>query len=769
MSSTTLTKLTIANLRGAVELFELPFEKGKKLTIIYGENGTGKSTICDALEFLCSGKVGSLENRGLGVTTRYWNSVGKKPADVEVQLESSSATCRATMGKNSVVAHPPEARPRVEVLRRSQILSLLEATPGERYKAISRFIDVSGVETSEQALRQLIKDLNAASNIAATRITENIEAIDSFWTAANCPGPDAMTWARAEAARVFPVVDPELRAIRTLQSAYNRLTAYPARLQESSDAVLAAQDAADKAATEAVATLDAVAADAAELITLLQTARTYLRTHTDSAVCPLCERPEGARDLDSRIALRLSNFAAVQQARDTRERAEARLDRAIQQQDLVNEQLAKDVVAYGAAAAAFAWSSDVPLPTTSPPTTAVELVTWLNATASFPERWNVAEAKRQGQQQFITALRGALDTYDTNLRSQADLSVLLPNVERALIIVEQERQAFTNRTLSIIAAEVGRLYEAVHPGEGLNTISLMLDAARRASLDIATSFGGHTGPPQAYFSQSHLDTLGLCVFIALANLDTPANTILVLDDILASVDEPHVDRLIGMLYEESLKFRHCIITTHYGPWRHKLRWGWLKHNQCQFVELSRWSRTQGISLIRSVPEVERLRAMLNDPAPDQQAICSKAGVVLEAALDFLTQLYECSVPRKPEPRYRLGELLPAVKGKLRKSLKVEIWEADPGGVATHKKDVPLAPLLDELERIMQTRNVVGCHFNELSFALLDSDALYFGQKVLELIEALVDPAAGWPRNGKSGSYWANAGETRRLHPLKQPS
>jgi len=40
---------------------------------------------------------------------------------------------------------------------------------------------------------------------------------------------------------------------------------------------------------------------------------------------------------------------------------------------------------------------------------------------------------------------------------------------------------------------------------------------------------------------------------------------------------------------------------------------------------------------------------------------------------------------------------------------------------------------------------------------------------LALIEALADPAAGWPRNSKSGMYWANAGETRRLHPLRQPS
>ena len=65
--------------------------------------------------------------------------------------------------------------------------------------------------------------------------------------------------------------------------------------------------------------------------------------------------------------------------------------------------------------------------------------------------------------------------------------------------------------------------------------------------------------------------------------------------------------------------------------------------------------------------------------------------------------------------------------------------------------------------------MTGCHFNALSFDLLDSDAMAFGTEVLALADALIDHEAGWPKNGKSGSYWATAGETRRLHPLKKPS
>jgi hypothetical protein len=107
--------------------------------------------------------------------------------------------------------------------------------------------------------------------------------------------------------------------------------------------------------------------------------------------------------------------------------------------------------------------------------------------------------------------------------------------------------------------------------------------------------------------------------------------------------------------------------------------------------------------------------------------------------------------------------------KLRDSLKVEVLSGtDASGVPLYKT-INLAPILEELTRIAQARNVFGAHFNALSFELLEGDAIGFAQQVLLLMDALTDPDAGWPKNSKSGSYWATAGETRRLHPLQQPA
>lgn len=770
MSAPSLAKLIISHLRGSVASFELEFEKGKKLTIIYGENGTGKSTICDALEFLGKGKVGSLDNRGLGKTNEYWTTISKTPADVAVTIETSSGACTARIVKAAVVAHPPEARPRIEVLRRTQILDLVEARPAERFATISRFIDVAGVESAENVLRKLLADLNNSQNLAAAQILANQTTIHQFWETAGKPGSDAFEWARAETSRDPHADAPQLNALRALQAAYARLAEYPQRLADADSALQAAQGTQAHAQQQAEDYLHAVAGDAGEVMDLLHAAQSYFHKHPAPEQCPLCQSADAAAGLAERIGERLQSFATLQQLQSAQRAAETELRRAEDQRELLRDRAAFDAHGFEQARAAFAWPHDMPLPTESAPALIDALAGWLAATADLPEAWNRSEAALQDQRQFLATLKKALETYDENMLGQQELEVLLPKLQKTLVIVEQERKAFVDATLRTIADEVGKMYEEVHPGEGLNKINMELDARRRASLDIATTFAGKGGrPPQAYFSESHLDTLGLCVFLALAKRDDPANTILVLDDVLASVDEPHIDRLINLLYNETKSFRHCVITTHYGPWRHKYKWGWLKNNQCQFVELAAWTSSKGITHIRTMPDIERLRALLEEHAPDPQLVCAKAGVMLEAALDFLTLLYECSVPRKPEPRYTLGELLPAIKPPLRKALRVEMKTGSDEHGNPIYTTAHLEAHLNELQRIAQARNVFGCHFNAISFDLLDTDALLFGRKVLELMEILADPEAGWPRNPKSGSYWSNGGETRRLYPLRQPS
>lgn len=766
MSSSPLRKLTIAHLRGSVKPFALEFEKGKKLTIVYGENATGKTTICDALEFLGTGYVGSLENRGLGKTARYWHSVGKSASDIAVTLETTAGACTGKVTKGEAVVAPAAHRPQVQVLRRATIQGLIDGRPADRYALIDPFIDVSAVAKAETSLRDLIRSLKSNRDTAVAIVAENEATLRQFWEAAEKPDSDPIKWSEQESARDVNQLGEEQQAIAALRTAHQRLVDYPEKADTLAKQLAQARAAAANADKQLDSLVSAAVEGVGELVGILEAAQPYFHKHPDPTHCPLCESAEKVSGLRARVNERIKQHSTIQKAKREKEAQSQAVQSEERRYEDLKKDFARDSKALDAAVTAYKWKGNVQIPKQTCPEELDALRAWLDAHASAAAGWQKAESALQSQSQFVQTLKQALKNYKKNVQEQKDLDKLIPRLESALEITANERRKFTDGVLAAIAANVGTLYEAVHPGEGLNKISLVLDPARRASLDIGATFCGQSdAPPQAYFSQSHLDTLGLCIFLALAGLEKPEEMTLVLDDVLASVDEPHVDRLIEMLYGEVQKFRHCLISTHYKPWKEKHRWGWLKNGQCQFVELTKWTVTDGLTVIGTLPDVERLRKLLADTPPDPQAVCAKAGVILEAALDFLTQLYECRVPRR-RGGYTLGDLLPALDKKLRAALKVEVASA---GTPPSYSVIPLAPILDELTKVAQVRNVMGAHFNALSFALLDSDALGFGKQVLALMDALTDADAGWPQSKKSGSYWSTAGETRRLHPLQQPT
>ena len=57
-----IEKIKIENFRGSSKCFEIAFNKLKPIVLIFGENGTGKSTIVDAIEFVCNQNIGSLQD-----------------------------------------------------------------------------------------------------------------------------------------------------------------------------------------------------------------------------------------------------------------------------------------------------------------------------------------------------------------------------------------------------------------------------------------------------------------------------------------------------------------------------------------------------------------------------------------------------------------------------------------------------------------------------------------------------------------------------------
>lgn len=773
MTAPSLISLAIENLRGSVAPFTLSFEKGKKLTIIYGENGTGKSTISDALDLLGNDKVGSLENRGVGGTTRtYWPSIGKTHSDVKVVLTTLTGSCTLSLGKSNVVVDNEQLKPQVAVLRRSQILSLIAAQPADRYKEIRRFVDVSGVESSEVTLRNLISDKSKSYESATTRLGANRSTIENFWKQAGCPAPDAFSWAKAEIQKDQQELDRRKADIDGLITCWDKIVPHPKRYEELVSNLRSAESSLVAANASMAAITSETADDYLDILEILKVAQQHFTKHSHPAVCPLCESGEKADGLVAAVNRRIEAqglHAKLETARKFVADQEAALQKEKQRLEDFLKGAANDIAALESYCTGANEITDLALPVFPVSSEAEKWAVWIDGNKGKRDSWMQAADACVDSKNFVETLRRSLKDLEESEGVAKDLEIVLPKLREILKVMEEERKKYTDAVLGAISTRVGELYEEIHQGEGLNKIVLALDAAKRGSLDIATEFAGRQDtPPQAYFSDSHLDTLGLCVFIALAERESPEQKILVLDDVLGSVDEPHVERIIGMIYNISQKFRHTVVTTHYRRWRELFRWGELKpDHKCQFVELNQWAFGKGITLSGAIiPEISRLKTLLADPNPDVQAICGKAGVILEALMDFITLQYGCAVPRRHGNAYVLSDLLGAVNGKLLTALKTETLNPNAGGQVVASTE--LKPILEDIATIAQARNVMGAHFNAMAFDLYPADGIKFAKLVEQLSDALVCPDHGRPMKD-TGSYWRNGGDTRRLHPLKKPS
>lgn len=759
-----LRKLEIESVRGASAPFALPFSSGKRLTIIYGENGNGKTTICDGLELLGKGSISSLDDRGLGQTARYEQTLGHKRDDMVVRLTTTDGTCVATVTRSTVTVDKPELRPTIAILRRASMLKLLEADPAKRYEAIKDFIDVDPVQRAEDALRKALRDVEAESNLAVSKVQGNLDILTGFWETAGKPGGSALEWAKGQAARDSKAINRQLGLLKTVGAALRDLTPFVAKHQAAIASAQAAGQAA-QAATEAYQqALERVEAGSEAMMDILSAAQRYLAPQKVVSTCPLCTSAEKARALKAEVTLRLKVLDTLRASRAARDKAAKVAQAAERILSSLHEDFIRAREAFSSAYANPNWGfASVP---TAPPEALSALAEWIASAEQASEDWERKETELAGAMN----LQSGLSSYTENITDVERLQREQITLQQILDVMARQRHDLVSGILEEIAGDVGVLYEEIHPGEGLSKITLQLDQAKRSSLQIEAAFGKHQNvPPMAYFSQSHLDTLGLCIFVALAKRGEPGKTILVLDDVITSVDEPHVDRVIELLYAQAQYFQHCIFTTHYGPWRQKYRWGFLRTGDCAFVELGPWTLEGGIKLVGTIPELERLRTMLSDPSPDVQSICSKAGVILEAVLNFLTLQYQCAVPRKHDGSYTLGDLLPSISKKLKEALRIEMISAAPSGARVVQTTIALESMISGLDKIRSVRNLSGAHFNELSFELLDNDTIQFAQLVMELASTVIDEEHGWPKSDKSGSYWSNSGDTRRLHPLKKPS
>jgi hypothetical protein len=127
---------------------------------------------------------------------------------------------------------------------------------------------------------------------------------------------------------------------------------------------------------------------------------------------------------------------------------------------------------------------------------------------------------------------------------------------------------------------VGSFCKAMHPDENVDKVRLRI--VGEEGVEFEYFFHGKAAyPPMKYLSESHLNSLGVVLFLASAKLFNRDSRFLVLDDIVTSFDQGHRRRLLRLLREQFSDWQ-IILLTHEAFWfdmikRELAPEGWLTH------------------------------------------------------------------------------------------------------------------------------------------------------------------------------------------------
>ncbi len=236
------------------------------------------------------------------------------------------------------------------------------------------------------------------------------------------------------------------------------------------------------------------------------------------------------------------------------------------------------------------------------------------------------------------------------------------------------------------------------------------------SLDVLLVNGTRCSPQQV-FSEANLDLLAFLIVLTVAEESARRGQarVFILDDVFQSIDAGIRLTVMDYLFTEFNDWQ-LVFTVHDRLWKEQLLDLCRRHSRpIVTLDLVDWSHQNGPTIRgASGSIVDRLRHAIQQGTTRE--ICMLAGPILEELCDELSHRLPVSVQRRRGDRYTIGDLWPNVRKKLRRS--------------------GLASDLDEVDKWLHLRNMLGAHYNAWAEDVTIDEARGFGRAVVTLYEGV---------------------------------
>lgn len=571
-----------------------------KSVVIYGENGAGKSSFVDAVEFLMSGgKIRHLAHEYSGRRQEKGIINTHKPKDEKTKLiiafdGGAQETAEIESDGKCILAGINAMRDwdlGRTILRQDEVARFIHGTKGEKYSALLPLFGLQELEVAAQNVRQLAKEIERQFEIGEIRtqlrllepnrkrvfgndndnqIVEKIEALhakhasDKKTTVNNLVRCD----------EIVAALETRIGRLNAEQRRHLAITnAAEINLKENIDSVQAGNaklaGAVEPMIREKLEVLQSASGFAAKL------------KEVQEIQCPACGRlistesfKTHVTDEQKRLKDILEIFNSSKAAIGVLSDSVKSLKSAFGKAELKSW---RDDLAKGEHLENLKYLDEINAETLRISCTANDLTNLqlkllpliaaaMSASKDAPLDVQQLSTDKQIAQTAKEVFNAKAQT--TLLNRAVTLIFFLDSLEEG---IRDEIKLRCQSVIKDISEEIRGMWGILHPGDGIQGIQLYVPEDSEKAIDIGLKFYDvDQDSPRLTLSEGYRNSLGLCIFLAMAKREAKEDRPLILDDVVVSLDRNHRGMIVELL-QKKFDGRQVIVFTHDREWYTELR------------------------------------------------------------------------------------------------------------------------------------------------------------------------------------------------------
>jgi len=646
--TTKIKSISITGIRGIKESILLPLNE--KSVLLYGDNGTGKSSISDAIEWFYTDKVSHLSGSEIDLKDALRNSYQKDTDIASIAFSYNRNVIDATKslfskrGKlTSELSNSSDdfqeyysASQSENLLLRYQFLrDFIDQTKGDKLKYLSDIIGFSEVTKTKDVLRKAFSSIKSeikAQNFEAQINNEKQTLIAKIGAAVS------------QERNLFEIINEIIEPLKTgitvnsiddIDTVLNRIKR-PVNtkqieelqfLENTSKTLSTLKDEIsfiDGEYEKYFSEFNKIADDVQSImqtffVELLKSGETVItKKYHKEDNCPLCLQEKNLEELRTDIQRRLKEIEGSSKKKAAFDTAKKSITDIVVERlkrlepivnntllnDRENENIKKSITNLSNKLAEYQKAANEKV--TSGNKLPVNDVLIL-CEDDFKIQEHIftrieelgATIKNDKSTEFYANISAAKDAFLKIKRFEKDKSKLEYQKDSLELIynefVKRQKEGLES-FINTFSTYINEFYQYMNPGEQFHEIRIVTigEDDELNGITIEYKYNDEwVSPPQKYFSESHLNCFGISFFLASVIAFNKKNKFIVLDDVISSFDSTHRKRFADLLFEKFANYQF-ILLTHEAQWFSYVRQ--LAKRKGWKIEEIKWTEVKGAHL-----------------------------------------------------------------------------------------------------------------------------------------------------------------------------